>query len=1468
VSDGPQSIEDESCPQPRRRPASLLTALFLATLLVLGALGFAARAARAANLITSFSAGVLVNEDTANPQTSDYATQAGSHPDVAYTKFSLDTSEGSAEFVRVDLPAGLTVDPQAIPRCSASGTTLSSCASDTRVGTATVTIADIPLVGKQTVSGAVYNMTPPNGSPSDFAFEVTVAALFTVRTDLLGGVRYYPSNDQPGDFGEYFTISGISNLLGTALEKSELVFWGAPEEHNGGGAPDNAFLTDPTSCGGPQTTYIYASTYSPVVSGRSSYTTPVGTSGCQAVPFAPTVSVTPSTTQRDQPDGLTIGLDVPQNQNPADIASSQLQEASVTLPPGLSLNPSAANGLQACTEAELGAGTDGPVTCPAASAVGSVEIDTPVLAAPLTGSLYVGQPEEGDPYRIFLDAENAASGVAVRLIGSVSANPSTGQLTATFTGSPQVPFSELKLTFETGAQALFANPLSCASATTTSSLTPYSGNAAATPSSTFTVDDNGSGGACPSTLPFAPAVAASLSATKAGASSDLSLGITRADGEQILDALDMQLPEGLLANLNAVTLCPEPAASQGTCAASSEVGTTTVSAGAGSAPLALSGTVYLTGPYDGQPFGLSIVVPAIAGPYDLGTVVVRAAVALNTVNGQVSIATDPLPTIVQGIPLRLRSVAVDIDKPGFLVNPTDCAAAAITGTLTSTGAQAQAFSDPAQMTGCESLSFAPTLAVTPTTTERDAPTGMTIEVGMPSGSSDLHSAVAELPAGLTLNPAVAGGGLEACTDAELAIGLSGPVACPSASEIGSVEIDTPLLPTPLTGSLYVGQPLSEEPASGQEYRLFLNAESSAYDLAVRLAGSLAANPADGRLTASFPSTPSIPFSKLVLTLDGGARAPLANPQECGVARFTSMLVPTSGDPAAPSSEYTVDDDGHGGACPSSLPFAPTQAALAQPAAAGADTAFTVSFSRPDGQQYLSQVQTILPEGLLGRISAASECGEAQAQAGACPASSQVGTVIAGVGAGPSPLELPGAAYLTGPYEGAPFGLAIAVPAEAVGPFDFGTVVVRTKIEVDEHSARVSVTSGALPTIVGGVPLRLQTLSITTSPDFTVNPTSCDAAQVESKLTSTAGAVQSQATALQPTGCAALSFEPSFSASTSAGFSKEGGASLLVSLAYGSEHQANLASVSSTLPVQLPARLSTLQKACPEATFAASPASCSAGATVGEAVAVSPLLPGSLSGPAYLVSSGGAAFPNLDLILTGDGLRLRLDGQTDIKAGQITTTFPTIPDVPLSRFTLSLPMGPSSALSAAGALCGETLEMPTTLTAQNGSSISRDVHIEVTGCPPGAKAGSGSVSHLRLSPSRFAPAARGASIAKAPRSRARHKRGRAPGATVSYTDSHAARTVFVVLRAVRGERRGARCLAKARDARHRHPACTRYVRVGSFVHEDRAGANRFYFTGRVGRRKLAPGDHRLEATASYAGGGHSRAVRIGFAIVRR
>ncbi len=347
------------------------------------------------------------------------------------------------------------------------------------------------------------------------------------------------------------------------------------------------------------------------------------------------------------------------------------------------------------------------------------------------------------------------------------------------------------------------------------------------------------------------------------------------------------------------------------------------------------------------------------------------------------------------------------------------------------------------------------------------------------------------------------------------------------------------------------------------------------------------------------------------------------------------------------------------------------------------------------------------------------CGEPQAQAGTCGAASEIGKATAHVGAGSEPYSFTGPVYLTGPYGGAPYGLSIPVPAVA-GPFDLGSgpcdcVVTRVAIGVDPYTARVIATS-SLPTIVKGVPLRLKSLSVAvTRPNFLFNPTNCGPLSTDSGLISTFNTIQNVSSPFQAANCSALAFKPSLKASTVGKTKKLNGASLQVDLTQPA-HQANIKSVFAQLPVQLPARLTTLQQACPEVTFKQNPRICPIGSLVGGATVTTPVLPGRLSGPAYLVSHGGLAFPDLDVILEGDGVRVILTGNTNIKKGITSSTFAAIPDVPVSSFALNLPIGPHSALAANGNLCAGRLAMPTTIVAQNGKQVKQSTTISVSGCP--------------------------------------------------------------------------------------------------------------------------------------------------------
>jgi hypothetical protein len=671
----------------------------------------------------------------------------------------------------------------------------------------------------------------------------------------------------------------------------------------------------------------------------------------------------------------------------------------------------------------------------------------------------------------------------------------------------------------------------------------------------------------------------------------------------------------------------------------------------------------------------------------------------------------------------------------FLVNPTHCTTEPLEANLKieSWGAPDPAYATAkvGPYTGCESLKFAPTISVEPEQSQATLPTGYEILLRVPQtqgaeslATADLRDSVIRLPAGVVLSPAAANG-LVACTEAQVGIGLEGPAECPNASKIGEVSLVTPALTGELKGFLYLGGPASG-PITEPPYTVYLTLEGHGVQLKIR--GTAVPNPVTGQLTTTFDDNPELPFSELRVQLNGGSRSTVANPSVCGLYSAESDLTPWS----AP---FGTD------ALPSSLPFEVTgcQAPRFQPSVsagttsnqAGGYSPLSVTFSRQDTDEDLAGITVTAPPGLSGNLSHVPLCSEPQAALGTCPEASQIGEVTAGVGPGPEPLFVKGGkVYLTGPYHGAPFGLSVAI-SEKAGPFDLGTgpcdcEVVRATVNVDPHTAQLTVSNTALPTIKDGIPFQVKTVNVTINrPDFVFNPTSCEPMNLTGTLSSTQGMSAPFARHFQATNCAALAFKPTFKVSTSGKTSRANGASLTVKLAFPSTPQgteANIARVKVELPKQLPSRLKTLQKACVAATFEADPANCPPASIVGHAKAVTPILPVPLEGPAYFVSHGGEAFPSLIIVLQGYGVTVDLVGTTFIsKHGITSSTFKTVPDVPVGTFELTLPEGPYSALAVGGNrnLCTGKLAMPTEFVAQNGATIHQSTPIKVTGCPKSA-----------------------------------------------------------------------------------------------------------------------------------------------------
>ncbi len=667
---------------------------------------------------------------------------------------------------------------------------------------------------------------------------------------------------------------------------------------------------------------------------------------------------------------------------------------------------------------------------------------------------------------------------------------------------------------------------------------------------------------------------------------------------------------------------------------------------------------------------------------------------------------------------------------------------------------------PFGYTGCEHLRFTPSISITPESADAETPTGLAVELKEPQeglsdptgvAQSDIKTTTVVLPEGVTVNPGAAAG-LGACQFSEDGVGTSGPPSCPLSSKIGTAKIVTPLLKTPLEGNVYLLQ------SSPPNVKVLLSAYAAG--TYAKLVGDVTLNEATGQATVTFPETPQVPLSSATLSFGGGPQAALVTPPRCGTYGTTSDFTPWStpfvGDALATDSFSILAAPG-GGACLSALPFEPQLIAGSTTDQAGGYTGFSMLLEREDGQQRIAGLQFQTPEGLLGKISSVALCEEPQAALGECSAASQIGHTVVGAGPGPFPLFVPETGkppapiYLTGPYEGAPYGLAIVVPVVA-GPFNLGSIVVRAKIEVNPHTSRLTITTNpaTLPTILDGVPADIRDINVVIDrPEFMFNPTSCAPMSFTGTAYSTEGASAPLSSHFQVGSCRSLKFNPDFKVSTSSRTSRADGGSLTAEIVYPTgalganqaSSQSNIAQVKVELPKQLPARLTTLQKACPAATFEANPAGCPPASVVGRVKVLTPVLGVPLTGPAYFVSHGGEAFPSLVVVLQGSGITIDLVGSTFIgESGITSSTFKSVPDVPIGLFELTLPEGPYSALTANAPLCPQPLSMPTEFTGQNGVVLKRDTPIEVEGCSNTLSFTSHSIQGRTLTVSVYAPAA--------------------------------------------------------------------------------------------------------------------------------
>ena len=834
------------------------------------------RSARAPFEIVSFSNRLLDADGSAS-------SRAAAHPDALETTVNFSTRTNGAgqtvvgesvKEIAVELPPGLIGNPLNIPRCTEaqlqqiSPAAMGNCPPETQVGTIEL------YVGDGILRTAVFNMVPPEGVPARFGFQL-ISKSVHLDASLRNG----------SDYGLTVTLRNIDQTLG--VTGSRLTMWGRPTDPshdflrgdcgamtvlgwpgvgcpNPGDATPRAFLANPTSCG-PIVTRVTAvswrgtrstATYENADDGGN----PQPVTGCDAVPFSSGISVQPTVRAAVEPTGLVVDLSVPQPDDPTGLVTSHLRKAVVTLPEGMSVSPSSADGLAGCAPSQVTLSSAADPTCPDASRLGTVTIDTPLLDKPMEGSIFLARPHD-NPFGTLLSIYLVAKGpgVIVKLPGRIATDPVTGRVTASFDDNPQLPFSHLRLRFDSGPRAALVTPATCGEKTVTAQLTPWSGGAPVTTTDRFEIAWDRSGSPCPATAPFAPAFVAGTRTAVAGKDAPFLIRLSRQDREQTLSTIDVGMPAGLLGRVGSVPLCPDAAAATGTCDESSRVGSAVAAAGPGPSPLHLPGRVYLTGSYSGAPYGLAIVVPAVAGPFDLGTVVVRASVDVDRETTALRVVSDPMPTILQGIPLQVRGVTVTVDRPGFMFNATSCRAAAVTGRIGSTQGAVASVSSRYRLSGCAALRYAPRLSMQVGArgrTRRGVTTPLAVTLRMPPGQANNRFVQVTLPEALNSRLEVI---RRACSLEQF---QAGSRAC---TAVGRATAVTPLLSDPLTGSAsFVRNPARRLP----DLMVRLRGQGTARLVEIVLTARIRIPP-DLTLRATFDTIPDAPIRTFTLRIGAG-----------------------------------------------------------------------------------------------------------------------------------------------------------------------------------------------------------------------------------------------------------------------------------------------------------------------------------------------------------------------------------------------------------------------------------------------------------------------------------------------------------------------------------------------------------------------------------------------------------------------
>ncbi len=1258
---------------------------------------------------------------TEQPFAPDFSVSAADHMSGANTDLSLTLDSGAKDQqlrdFTVHLPAGLVADTDATDHCAQIDAEAADCGAGSLVGSVQTKLG----TGSETLdlSGSIYNVEPNSDEPARLAAIMPVV----VGPYNLGNLSIQvPTVLRPGDYGvdAHAQIPTKYEGILVRIRQMQMEMLG-----NVGG---NGFIKNPSKCsaGSDAISATMISASGKTVTDAEDY----AVTGCPLdFDTSPTITVSNVETEVEKPTGMTLDIDTADN-NPT------IGSIKTTMPEGMTLNPAVGNKVDACSTADIDAGGE---NCPAASIVGTAQMQTALLAGTHPGKVYLETPgtTAGDRYKVAVIVDLPGTNVIVRGVTEVDGSSdlvdgmgstdesATGRVVADFNDLPDLNFSHMRIAFDSGPGALFANSSECGTQTVSAEFAPQSGGASTTASDSFDLSWDGQGASCPATRDFEPVFSGEFSSTLAANNPDVTLRVAREDKNEQLREFNLHLPAGLVADTVQTPRCPVNDSLTGDCDPDTVVGDVSTQIGTGSDLLTMSGKLHNVVPVDldNEPARFAVVFDVVVGPYDLGKLSIPVTTEIVTGAEPSDLTIDTHTTVpkrYEGVPIRLRQLEIELagtvaGKP-FMINPSKCGTHTIGAEMISTEGTVKNGSFDFTTNGCPA-NFNPSIETSIPTAEAGIPTGFTFGVLVPGNSSSVRSVTTTLPEGFEINPGVANRGganaLEACSTADIDAGGS---ACPASSRVGEVKLDTPLLPTQRTGYVYLETP-GNTPST--RYKLAIVISLPGPDLIVH--GQAQVNGTGtgvgggtGQVSAVFDNLPDLQFSKLEVTFDSGDHAMLTSPKTCGTFTSSAQLTPWSiadGQQPQDAAVTRTDSDAVSTGCDNT--FAPTFEADVSDhtQAASPDLNFKVTAGAKD--QRLSKLTLGLPVGLVANTTAVTQCSQADAAAGNCAAGSKVGELSTTVGAGGDPLAMSGEIFNVVPNSDEPARLAATVDVQ-VGPYDLGKLVipVSTKIRSGNDAnpqRRYGIDAVTdVPTRFEGVAIQMRTIDMTMYGEisgnrFVVNPSKCGSHDVTAELEGQGGESSTLTDSFTIDSCAAgFATAPSIMASVDPSET-----ALPTNFTLGVTSDADnqtFGSIATELPEGMTINpafgngFGTTMSTCPTASIDAGDLSDCDSAQIGSVSLTTPLLPGTQTGKVYLETPGGTAatrylmaivvnVPGQKLIVRGS---VDVDGSTDLvngigstdasATGQMTATFDDIPDLGFTNMTVAFDTGERSLLT--------------------------------------------------------------------------------------------------------------------------------------------------------------------------------------------